>query len=258
MVRRDGLRGELTGWRRDVRYAERASDSPHGASSRVLSRHDGGSRGSCRGLSVVAGAGAERARRPTDRQQRSRAPNHGGSARALGPGEPPHARDAEKGRNEEVQSQPQDVVRGIDPQRLLEYAKARVAGDVQREDPRRTNPSPSTKDDQGGRQCEIEDQLVEKGRMERREVLVAGGPMGRVDPQAPRQRRRGTEQLLVEVVADPPDGLGDEQARRRAVHEGGDVHASPAQTPDPDGRAQGDSAPDAETTPPDGERPPPR
>src|SRR5919204_72069 len=60
--------------------------------------------------------------------------------------------------------------------------------------------------DQGGRLAELHD--------------VAG------DLEAPRQRCRAAEELLVEPVPHPADRLGDEQPRRDAVHEHRDVRAA--------------------------------
>jgi hypothetical protein len=93
--------------------------------------------------------------------------------------------------------------------------------------------------------------------MEGRVLGIAVGTMSAIDLQAPRQRRRPAEELLVEVVPDPPDRLGDKQARCGGVEESRDVRPAPVKDPDPGGRAGRDPAPDAQAAVPDGERPPP-
>src|SRR5215211_4075682 len=58
------------------------------------------------------------------------------AASALAPYEPHDAGKTERGGEEEVEPQTEHVVGRVDAQRLLEDAKARVAGDVEREDAR--------------------------------------------------------------------------------------------------------------------------
>ena len=55
--------------------------------------------------------------------------------------------------------------------------------------------------------------------MERRVLLEARRSVRDVDLEAPRQRRRPAEELLVEVVAPPPDRLREHDAGRDRVHE---------------------------------------
>jgi len=148
-------------------------------------------------------------------------------------------------------------VGGVNPQKLLEDPEARVAGDIQREQARRANSPTAPERDQRRRQRQVEDELVEEGGMEGAVTLVARRPVGRVDLEPPRQRRRPAEQLLVEVVADPSDRLGDEQPGSSGIHECGDVHTRAAQSPEPGERAGGDPAPDPEAALPDRERAPP-
>src|SRR5919197_1105328 len=73
--------------------------------------------------------------------------------------------------------------------------------------------------DQRGGESEVEDELVEECGVKGGVALVAVRAEGGVDAQRPRQARRAAEQLLVEVVADEAGRLGDEDARRRGVHE---------------------------------------
>jgi hypothetical protein len=55
--------------------------------------------------------------------------------------------------------------------------------------------------------------------------------MGRVDLKRPRQARRSAEELLVEVVPDPTDRLGDEERRGSGIEEARDVGAAAAKDP---------------------------
>ena len=79
--------------------------------------------------------------------------------------------------------------------------------------------------------------------MEGRLGEVARGPVLGVDLDRPREVARTPEQLLVEVVADAPDRLRDEQSGRGRVEEQRDVGAGPVHAPDPDERAERDPAP---------------
>ena len=90
--------------------------------------------------------------------------------------------------------------------------------------------------------------------MERGELLVAGRAVLRRNFQRPRQRGRTTEQLLIEPVAQPADGLGDQDGRRyRIEHRGkGDPAASGDQIAAED--TECDSPPDAKATLPDLQR----
>src|SRR6266487_6791114 len=55
--------------------------------------------------------------------------------------EPGDADDGQDGGHIEVQAQPEEVLRGVDPQRFLEDAEGGVAGHVQREQARRPDPA---------------------------------------------------------------------------------------------------------------------
>ena len=66
----------------------------------------------------------------------------------------------------------------IDPQRLLEDPKGRVAGDVEGEEARRADPAVVAEPDQEGGERQVPDQLVEEGRVEGGEGLIARGPVG--------------------------------------------------------------------------------
>src|SRR5436190_16865671 len=175
----------------------------------------------------------------------------------LGSGEPREAGSAQQRGDEEVEPQPEDVVRRIDTQRLLEDAEARVPGDVEREESWRPDAPRATEQHQEASKAQVPDDLVEKGRVERRVGGVGRRTVGEVDVERPWQVRRAAEKLLVEIVADSPDRLRDEQAGRGSVEETGDVGSPPVQDPDARRRPGCDAAPDAEPAMPDRERPPP-
>ncbi len=168
---------------------------------------------------------------------------------ALGAHEPQEPDRAQDARDEEVHAQTEEVVGIVDPLGLLEDAKARVAGDVEREDARRPDAlavAPLHPDQEAGEQ-QVPDQLVEEGRLERGVLQVSGRPVGGRDLERPGQLGGRAEQLLVEVVADPADRLGDQQCGRHAVHEQLDLdarHALSVQTPQAATHTRGDPAPD--------------
>ena len=57
--------------------------------------------------------------------------------------------------------------------------------------------------------------------MESLKGLIAGWSIRWIDLQTPRQVRGGAEKLLVEVVAQPANGLGQHDSRRDRITEGG-------------------------------------
>ena len=146
---------------------------------------------------------------------------------------------------------------GVDPQRLLEYPERRVAGHVEREQAGRPDLPVMPEPHQRGRQGQVEDQLVQERRLERRVAGVPGRAELRVDGQPPGQAGRLAEQFLVEVVPDPADRLGDQQGRRHRVGEHRDVGAGPVHPPDAYRGTRRDAAPDAQAARPDREDPPP-
>ena len=64
--------------------------------------------------------------------------------------------------------------------------------------------------------------------MESLESLIAGWSIGWIDLQTPGQVRGGTEKLLVEVVAQSANGLGQHDAGSDGVTEGRQRHPRPA------------------------------
>ncbi len=90
--------------------------------------------------------------------------------------------------------------------------------------------------------------------MERRRMGKRRGAVHGVDLQSPRQCGRPAEQLLVEVVAPPPDRLGQRQRRGDRVHDGGEVQIVAAHVDPCRQRASGDAPPDPEAALPDLQR----
>ena len=98
------------------------------------------------------------------------------------------------------------------------------------------------------------ERLVEERRVEGRRVGIAGGPVGGVDLQSPGQVGGAAEELLVEPVAPPTDGLRQRQPRGERVTEGRKRDPPP---PAGDPRAESaeeDGPPDAEAAVPDPQR----
>jgi hypothetical protein len=69
------------------------------------------------------------------------------------------------------------------------------------------HPEPPVRPVQDQRDPDAPQRLVEERRVERRVLGEPGGPVHDVDLEPPRQRRRLTEQLLVEPVPPSPDRL---------------------------------------------------
>src|SRR4029453_16730616 len=127
--------------------------------------------------------------------------------------------DEEHDRHPRVQPHPGELRPRVDPQQLLEEAPERVQGDVEREERRRLDPEPPVDEQQDPDHSQVVEQLVEEGRMKRLVLPVAGAPMLRVDLEPPRGVGRLPIQLLVEPVADAPDPLREQEARRRGIGE---------------------------------------
>ena len=208
---------------------------------------------------AVSAAGEQH--RPAAEHQRAAAANRyrwpARRACPLGAEEPHPAGERQDARDEEVESQAEDVVGRVDAQQLLEDPERRVSRDVEGEQARRPHPAPTAKHDQHGGQCQVEGQLVEERGVERGVPLIPRRAVSRINLERPRQLRGAAEQLLVEIVADPADRLCDQQSGRGSIHERRDVHASAAQAPQPHSRTGSDPAPDPQAALPDRQRPPP-
>ena len=107
---------------------------------------------------------------------------HRGRA-ALRAGEPHQADDGQHGRDVEVEAQAEEVLRGIDPDRLLEDPERRVPGHVQGEQAPRADPPVVAQPDQQGGEGQVPDDLVQERRLEGPVAEVPGRPVGRGDLQ---------------------------------------------------------------------------
>ncbi len=96
-------------------------------------------------------------------------------------------------------------------------------------------------------QGQVPEALVEEGGVEGGVLLVAGGPTGGIDLEAPRQVGGTAEHLLVEPVAQPADGLGQGQRGCHRVEPHGQADALAVPDVDPDRHAGDDAAGDPET-----------
>src|SRR3954453_21175181 len=160
-------------------------------------------------------------------------------------------------RNVCVQAEAEVLVRRIDAQQLLEEAPEAVPGHVEREQRRPPDAKAAVDEQQHEYADDVPDELVEKGRVERR-VLDVAAAVRLVDLQSPRPTRRLAEELLVEPVAPAADALREQQPGRDGVHEQPHAVAGAADDPRAGEDAEEDPAPDAEAALPDRERRPPR
>src|SRR4029079_504602 len=122
------------------------------------------------GLSVAAlpDAAPRDGHRPALRQlARLRRPARIGLVRGrlpqeLPPDEEGDARDEAGERHPEVDALAEEVVRRVDPERLLERAERRVPGDVEREERRPLEPEPAVEPEEDADADHVPDELVEE------------------------------------------------------------------------------------------------
>src|SRR5215218_6556695 len=165
-------------------------------------------------------------------------------------------RDAEDDdRDPRVQTQPGEMVRGIDAQELLDGAPRRVVRDVEREERRRPEAEAAVEQEQQPHSDEVVDELEEEGRLERGVVLIARDPVLEVDLHAPGLVGRLAVELLVPPVPPAADPLREQQPWRDGVHEVPHAGALAADDDRADEASEQDPAPDAETALPDREDP---
>src|SRR5262245_27548498 len=157
----------------------------------------------------------------------------------------------------DVQAQPRDLVRGVDPERLDPEPADAVEEDVEREEVAGPEPELALDDQQHARGREAPERLVEEGRVEGRALDVVDRPVVRGDLETPGQVGRLAEELLVPPGPEAADPLRDEQPGRHAVGESRDARARPPSDDRSDDDAEADAAPHAEAALPDRERPPP-
>ena len=160
-------------------------------------------------------------------------------------------------RDPEVEALPEEVVRRVDAEQLLERAPERVPGDVEAEERGRPDPEEPVDEQEHPDPGQVPEGLVQEGRMEGRGVRVALRPVLRVDLEPPGQVGRLPEELLVPVVAPASDRLGEQETGGDTVHHQRHARARPPHDDRAGEHAAGDPAPDAEPSLPHRERPPP-
>ena len=169
--------------------------------------------------------------------------------------EPGHADPRAGDRQQQVPPQAEDMRGGVDAQQFLDDAEGAVAGDVQCE--QAGGGWPVVPEPRARGQDEVPQQLVEESRVEGRLCGVAVGPVLGVDLDCPRQVGGAPEEFLVEVVADAPDRLCDQERRRGGVHEAGEVGAGAFDAPEADYRCRARSRPRSPDRLPRSRRAPP-
>jgi hypothetical protein len=169
--------------------------------------------------------------------------------------------DADQDGGPDVQSQTEHLLGSVDTQHLDPHTTKRVEENIQPEYPTMTQPEATVEVDEEEGRRDVPDHLVEERRVEQGAGL-AGDPGvradlvrdGRVDLQAPRERGRRAEELLVEPVAEPPDRLGEQEAGCERVGERREADLLAAAADVGTDRAQRDRPPDPEATVPDPQR----
>jgi hypothetical protein len=94
--------------------------------------------------------------------------------------EPQQSDRTEDARDKEINPQAEEIVRVVDPLGLLEDTKGGVAGDIQREDARRSDAvaMPALEPGEKPRQEQVPDELIQEGRLKRGVLEIARGPVG--------------------------------------------------------------------------------
>ena len=165
------------------------------------------------------------------------------------------AEQEDENRGPHVQAQPEHAVGLIDAQDLDPHSPGGVDHEIGPHESashrpvaaRQVAPEP---DEEGGAR-RVPQRLVQEGRVEQGARGVPERQVGPVDLQAPGQGGGPAEQLLVEVVAEAPQRLRDQDRRGGGVVEGPQPQAAAAQQPDAGDDPEGDAAPDAQSPAPD-------
>ncbi len=160
-----------------------------------------------------------------------------GLGAVLGLPAPPPAKTGEADHDDQerdiaVAADPEEPEVGVGSDQLGGEAQHAVADDVHEHEGAPCEHLPPTDREQHGDDEQVADHLVQERRVDGRHDLPAA-----LDLQRPRQRGGRAEQLLVEVVAQPPEDLGQGDAGRYRV---GEVGHGPA--PAPDQHDRGDRA----------------
>ena len=177
-----------------------------------------------------------------------------------------HRADEGEGRGEDVDADTGDMSRGVVAHQLHPEPSDRVRRDIQREQPAMAQAELTVGPDQEDEHQYVPQQLVEERGMDDRGDLTGRDAVQRVDVHrpggiatvedlhAPRHGGLAAVQLLIEVVAQPSDGLSQHDPRRDGVAEGRQRNP-PAAARDPRAHtAERDGAPDAQAAFPDLQR----
>src|SRR5918994_3666162 len=156
-------------------------------------------------------------------------------------------------RDPRIQPQRAVLVRRIDAQEFLEEAPERVEDHVERKESGRSEAEPAVEQEQDPCANDHVQKLVEERRMEGLGIGVLERPVLRIDLESPRPASGLAEELLVPPVAEAPDPVCQQEARRGGVHQRECALAGPARDDPADDRPEQDAAPDAEAALPDHE-----
>src|ERR1022692_4227503 len=121
------------------------------------------------------------------------------------------------GQDQLVDPQAENVMRGIDPQRLRQEPADRVSAGVQREGPVAGEQEPPDRVDHQQADEHVPDGLIEERGLEGGKVLVAPDAVFRGDLNPPGQRCRAAVELLAEPVAPAAGRLAEREAGRRLI-----------------------------------------
>ena len=169
----------------------------------------------------------------------------------------------QQGGGEDVDADAGDEgVRGVRAQEFDDESACTVPGHVQCEQSAVTDAESPVENHEHENHEHVPHQLVQEGGVDDLVHLTGRGPVDQVgsgldavgalvDLQPPRHRCRSAVELLVEVVAQPPDRLGEQDRGRDGIAERGQPDTVTART---DPRAEGTEdhrTPDSETAVPD-------
>ena len=174
-----------------------------------------------------------------------------------------HRTDEHERRGERVDPDTGDQRGGVAAHQLDAEAADAVGGDVQREQSAVTQLEAAVGPEQQEENQEVPQQFVEERRVHDVVDLPGRDPVEQVridhtgaiaaleDLQTPRQIGRPAVQLLVEVVAQPADGLGQDHPGCDGIAERGQRNSVPAAADPRADAAECDRTPDAQAAVPD-------
>ena len=128
--------------------------------------------------------------------------------------------DRREGRPNVGADAPEDLAR-VDADGFEEAASEAVPDEVDTEQLAPAQVELAVEVEKDGDADEVPDDLIQEDRLEQRALWQTGreSRVGRLDLEAPGQRRRDAEQFVVEPVAESAEGLSEQQSRRKGVSE---------------------------------------